>query len=167
MSYYEIAFPALAESICHIKLPEKFRERENSYYVSHFSRSAYGKDEEEAAYKEIHNLTDILERNGVPYELSNRGTVENVDSDFRTFFYPCFPKGSNGTLKMTVDYYDYESNPSSIEDEAKKYVEENRREDEFYHGFDPTEYDPWDDDVWDDEQGIHPDSCRHDMRPLR
>lgn len=129
MSYYEIAFPALAESICHIKLPEKFRERENSYYVSHFSRSAYGKDEEEAAYKEIHNLTDILERNGVPYELSNRGTVENVDSDFRTFFYPCFPKGSNGTLKMTVDYYDYESNPSSIEDEAKKYFDANRRDD--------------------------------------
>ena len=89
------------------------------------------------SYK-MDNLTDILERNGVPYELSNRGTVENVDSDFRTFFYPCFPKGSNGTLKMTVDYYDYESNPSSIEDEAKKYFDANRSDDNrFYDDFDP------------------------------
>lgn len=167
MSYYQISFPCLAENLCHIKLPLKFYDDSNSYLVSHYIRSTNGEDDEVAANNEIHNLTDILEKNNVPYELSNRGMAVDARSNFRTFFYPHFPKGSNGTLKMTVDYYDYESNPSSIEEEAKKYVEENRREDEFYHGFDPTEYDPWDDDVWDDEQGIHPDSCRHDMRPLR
>ena len=89
-------------------------------------------------------------RHGVRHELSKRGMAVDARSNFRTFFYPRFPKGSNGSLKMTVDYYDYESNPSSIGEEAEKYVEENRREDEFYHGFDPTEYDPLDDDVWDD-----------------
>ena len=109
MSYYEISFPCLAENLCHIKLPLKFYDDSSSYLVS--------------------NLTDILEKHGVPYELSNRGIAENVRSNFRTFFYPDFSKGKNGTLKMTVDYYDFESDPSSIEDEAKKYVEENRRGD--------------------------------------
>lgn len=129
MSYYEISFPCLAENLCHIKLPRQFHENSSSYLVSHYFRSTSGEDDEEAANNEIRNLTDILEKHGVPYELSNRGIAENVRSNFRTFFYPDFLKGRNGTLKMTVDYYDFESNPSSIENEAKKYVEENRRGD--------------------------------------
>ena len=104
MSYYQISFPCLAENLCHIKLPLKFYDDSNSYLVSHYIRSTNGEDDEVAADNEIHNLTDILEKNNVPYELSNRGMAVDARSNFRTFFYPHFPKGSNGTLKMTVDY---------------------------------------------------------------